>query len=109
MWLASTLGAQVQNGFAYTADAQPPRDAPVTREVYRPASGTGPAMAVPQELMALLDADAPVSLPPPGRLPSSALDNRQLDKLVAALGRNRTTWRRALQLYEWLQVRSMPE
>ena len=31
-----------------------------------------------------------------------SLDNRELDKLVAALGRCRATWRRALVLREWL-------
>lgn len=36
-------------------------------------------------------------------------DNRELDKLVAALGRNKATWRRALQLHEWLlQARNAP-
>lgn len=30
------------------------------------------------------------------------LDNRELDKLVAALGRSKATWRRALLLHEWL-------
>lgn len=38
--------------------------------------------------------------------PPADNDNRELDKLVAALGRNKATWRRALQLHEWLlQVR----
>lgn len=32
------------------------------------------------------------------------LDNRELDKLVAALGRSKVTWRRAILLHEWLQV-----
>lgn len=32
-----------------------------------------------------------------------ALDNRQLDKLVAQLGLSKATWRRALMLHEWLQ------
>jgi hypothetical protein len=31
-----------------------------------------------------------------------ALDNRELDKLVGALGRSKATWRRALLLHEWL-------
>lgn len=30
------------------------------------------------------------------------LDNRELDKLVGALGRSKATWRRALMLHEWL-------
>jgi hypothetical protein len=30
------------------------------------------------------------------------LDNRELDKLVGALGRSKATWRRALLLHEWL-------
>ncbi len=31
------------------------------------------------------------------------LNNRELDKLVAALGRSKATWRRALMLHDWLQ------
>ena len=40
---------------------------------------------------------------PDGRqVPAGRLDNRELDKLVGALGRSRATWRRALLLHEWL-------
>lgn len=54
--------------------------------------------------MRLSDPNAPVSLPPLGSLHRQApLDNRELDKLVGTLGRNKATWRRALVLYEWLQ------
>lgn len=31
------------------------------------------------------------------------LNNRELDKLVGALGRSKATWRRALLLHDWLQ------
>lgn len=36
------------------------------------------------------------------QVPAGKLDNRELDKLVGALGRSRATWRRALLLHEWL-------
>lgn len=56
----------------------------------------------------LLDPAAPVELPPPGSVDLHASDNRELDKLVAALGRNKSTWRRALALHDWLlQVREV--
>lgn len=38
----------------------------------------------------------------PNQVDPRALDNRELDKLVAALGRSKATWRRALLLHEWL-------
>jgi hypothetical protein len=38
----------------------------------------------------------------PVQVDPCSLDNRELDKLVAALGRSKTTWRRALVLHEWL-------
>lgn len=47
--------------------------------------------------------DAVVNLPPPCKLPAGVLDNRELDKLVSQLGRSKSTWRRALMLYEWLK------
>lgn len=59
--------------------------------------------ALPEELMRLADATAPVVLPPPGSVPAGSLDNRELDKLVGTLGRNKATWRRALVLSQWLQ------
>ena len=31
------------------------------------------------------------------------LNNKELDKLVGALGRSKATWRRALLLHDWLQ------
>lgn len=31
------------------------------------------------------------------------LNNKELDKLVGALGRSKVTWRRALLLHDWLQ------
>jgi pentatricopeptide repeat protein len=43
-----------------------------------------------------------VELPPAGSVQLRDSDNRELDKLVAALGRNKATWRRALALHEWL-------
>lgn len=59
--------------------------------------------ALPDELLRLADASAPVSLPPPHTVPPGSLDNRELDKLVGTLGRNKATWRRALVLSQWLQ------
>ena len=50
--------------------------------------------------MQLLDPSAGVDLPTPAA--ARRLDNRELDKLVAALGRSKATWRRALLLHEWL-------
>ena len=59
--------------------------------------------ALPEELLRLADAQAPVALPPPHTVPAGSLDNRELDKLVGTLGRNKATWRRALVLSQWLQ------
>jgi pentatricopeptide repeat protein len=50
----------------------------------------------------LLDPQASVDLPSANLVTSRQLDNRELDKLFAALGRNKATWRRALVLHEWL-------
>ena len=62
--------------------------------------------SLPEVLYRLLDPAANVELPPAGSVQLRDSDNRELDKLVAALGRNKTTWRRALALHEWLlQVR----
>lgn len=57
---------------------------------------------LPQELYRLLDPQASVDLPSAHLISSRQLDNRELDKLFAALGRNKVTWRRALVLHEWL-------
>lgn len=51
----------------------------------------------------LTNPDAVVQLPPPSTITPGVLDNRELDKLVSQLGRNKATWRRALRLYEWLK------
>lgn len=56
---------------------------------------------LPEELYKLTDPEASVNLPT--RVVPGSLDNRELDKLVASLGRNKAIWRRALMLYEWLQ------
>ena len=61
-----------------------------------------PHLALPPFLTALLDPAASVDLPAGPVAAALALDNRELDKLVAALGRCRATWRRALVLREWL-------
>lgn len=66
-----------------------------------PSSNT--SHALPEELLRLADAAAPVAFPPPGSVPAGSLDNRELDKLVGTLGRNKATWRRALVLSQWLQ------
>ncbi len=58
--------------------------------------------SLPEVLYRLLDPAASVELPAPGAVQLRASDNRELDKLVAALGRNKSTWRRALMLHEWL-------
>lgn len=66
----------------------------------------GASGSLPDVLYRLLDPAAPVDLPPPGTVALRNGDNRELDKLVAALGRSKATWRRALALHEWLlQVR----
>ena len=41
---------------------------------------------------------------PPGmaQVAGRGLNNRELDKLVAALGRSKATWRRAVMLHDWL-------
>ena len=57
---------------------------------------------MPAFLTNLLDPAASVDLPPGPAAAALRLDNRELDKLVAALGRSRATWRRALMLHEWL-------
>lgn len=57
---------------------------------------------LPQALYRLLDPQASVDLPASYLIGPKALDNRELDKLLAALGRNKVTWRRALVLHEWL-------
>lgn len=59
--------------------------------------------SLPAALYRLIDPSAPVELPLPGSIKLSPADNRELDKLVAALGKSKTTWRRALVLHEWLQ------
>lgn len=58
--------------------------------------------SLPAPLYRLLDPNSPVDLPAPGSVHLTASDNRELDKLVAALGRNKATWRRAILLHEWL-------
>lgn len=66
-------------------------------QVFPEANGS-----LPRALYRLVDPSAPVEFPPPGTVKLSPSDNRELDKLVAALGRNKSTWRRALMLHEWL-------
>lgn len=61
------------------------------------ANGTLPAA-----LYRLVDPAVPVDLPAPGTIKLTSADNRELDKLVGALGRSKATWRRALVLHEWL-------
>eukprot|EP00210_Caulerpa_lentillifera_P005747 g5494.t1 len=59
---------------------------------------------LPNEFYQLTNADCSVQLPSHNTVDPSALDNRELDKLVSQLGKNKTTWRRALMLHEWLVV-----
>lgn len=65
--------------------------------------GGGSGSQLPEELLRLADAAAPVMLPPPRSVPPGSLDNRELDKLVGTLGRSKATWRRSLVLSQWLQ------
>ncbi len=68
-----------------------------------PALPDGASGSLPPALYRLLDPAAPPALPPPAAAAALApADNRELDKLVAALGRSKATWRRALLLHEWL-------
>ena len=66
------------------------------------ASSSSSSSTLPAFLTNLLDPSASVDLPPGPAAAALRLDNRELDKLVAALGRSRATWRRALMLHEWL-------
>lgn len=61
-----------------------------------------PNRRLPAEFYQLTDPEAGVQLPPHHRVDLRLLDNRELDKLVSQLGRNKATWRRALLLHEWL-------
>jgi len=61
-----------------------------------------PSRRLPAEFYQLTDPEAGVQLPPHHRVDLRLLDNRELDKLVSQLGRNKATWRRALLLHEWL-------
>jgi hypothetical protein len=67
------------------------------------SSTVGKNGGLPDALLKLADPAAPVQLPLPGSIPPGSLDNRELDKLISTLGRNKATWRRALVLNEWLQ------
>lgn len=57
---------------------------------------------LPTEFYQLTNADAQVQLPPHHLVDLRCLDNRELDKLVSQLGKNKNTWRRALMLHKWL-------
>eukprot|EP01025_Chloroclados_australasicus_P030505 TRINITY_DN305_c4_g1_i2.p1 TRINITY_DN305_c4_g1~~TRINITY_DN305_c4_g1_i2.p1 ORF type:complete len:814 (+),score=67.33 TRINITY_DN305_c4_g1_i2:159-2600(+) len=59
---------------------------------------------LPDELYRLQDPALNVSLPEPGYVDPSSLDNRELDKLMSNVGKNKATWRRVLMLHEWLQA-----
>ena len=63
---------------------------------------------LPPALHRLLDAGCEVHLPPVNSFKGKRLDNRELDKLLAGLGRLESTWRRALLVQGWLQVRLCP-
>eukprot|EP01023_Acetabularia_acetabulum_P005597 TRINITY_DN1229_c0_g1_i1.p1 TRINITY_DN1229_c0_g1~~TRINITY_DN1229_c0_g1_i1.p1 ORF type:complete len:763 (-),score=165.15 TRINITY_DN1229_c0_g1_i1:4347-6635(-) len=67
-----------------------------------PSSMGGQNRGLPEELYRLADPSANVLLPPPGSINPSSLDNRELDKLMGNLGKNKATWRRVLLLHEWL-------
>jgi len=53
--------------------------------------GTG---RLPHYLQRLVDPEASADFPPAKQVSLKDLDNRELDKLVATLGRNNATWRR---------------
>jgi len=74
-----------------------PKDVTTTPSVTQPSN-----RRLPAEFYQLTDPDAGVQLPPHHRVDLRLLDNRELDKLVSQLGRNKATWRRALLLHEWL-------
>ncbi|KAL6776016.1 MCA1 [Auxenochlorella protothecoides x Auxenochlorella symbiontica] len=70
-----------------------------------PAPPSRPSDApLPPCITALLDPACDPALPPPGSLALTPAHNRELDKLVAQLGRGRATWRRALALLDWLRA-----
>ena len=75
---------------------------PAAAEAASPPSASPSSSSLPAFLTNLLDPSASVDLPPGPAAAALRLDNRELDKLVAALGRSRATWRRALMLHEWL-------
>eukprot|EP01025_Chloroclados_australasicus_P053141 TRINITY_DN6228_c0_g1_i1.p1 TRINITY_DN6228_c0_g1~~TRINITY_DN6228_c0_g1_i1.p1 ORF type:complete len:748 (+),score=53.60 TRINITY_DN6228_c0_g1_i1:173-2416(+) len=66
------------------------------------SSGVQFSRPLPEELYRLSDPSANVLLPPPGSINPAHLDNRELDKLMGNLGKNKATWRRVLLLHEWL-------
>lgn len=91
---AASLHRQEQQQQQPAADAASPSTS---------ASSSSPSSPkLPAFLTNLLDPSASVDLPPGPAAAALRLDNRELDKLVAALGRSRATWRRALMLHEWL-------
>ena len=70
-----------------------------------PAQPHVPTVPLPPALHRLLDPLADVQLPPVHSMAGKRLNNRELDKVLAALARSESLWRRALTLHRWLQVR----
>lgn len=102
----SATGSRRRSSSSGTAGANPTSTntiaAATTIAATAPTSSSS-SQPLPEQLLRLADASAPVALPPPRSMPCGCLDNRELDKLVGALGRNKATWRRALVLLQWLQ------
>ena len=85
---------------ALTEGSPTPSPGPLAPQVFQALPESNGSL--PAALYRLLDPVAAVDLPAPGAVRLGPSDNRELDKLVAALGRNKQTWRRALQLHDWL-------
>eukprot|EP01026_Neomeris_dumetosa_P056951 TRINITY_DN52244_c0_g1_i6.p1 TRINITY_DN52244_c0_g1~~TRINITY_DN52244_c0_g1_i6.p1 ORF type:complete len:753 (-),score=124.34 TRINITY_DN52244_c0_g1_i6:1214-3472(-) len=58
--------------------------------------------SLPTELYSLQDPAVEAELPSPKDVDPFSLDNRELDKLMSNIGKNKNTWRRVLVLHEWL-------
>ncbi|CAD7695157.1 unnamed protein product [Ostreobium quekettii] len=96
-------------GIAVSAALTTDRVTAPKRQAFEQKVTTAPAVTqtsagrrLPAEFYHLTDPEAGVQLPPHHRVDLRLLDNRELDKLVSQLGRNKATWRRALLLHEWL-------
>jgi len=78
----------------------PPPQVPFDKKVSQATQPT--SRRLPPEFYQLTNVETHVHLPPHHLVDARGLDNRELDKLVSQLGKNKNTWRRALLLHEWL-------